>query len=63
MTGVLEATFSEPMPMGNGTTQPPTGSKLKLTMATFARWKGDCIAEEFLFWDNAAYAKQLGLGK
>lgn len=63
VTGVMEATFSEPMAMGNGTTLAPTGNKLKLTMATFARWKGGCIAEEFLFWDNAAYAKQLGLTK
>lgn len=63
VTGVMEATFSEPMPAVNGTPQAPTGKKLKLTMATFARWKGGCIAEEFLFWDNAAYAKQLGIGK
>lgn len=63
VTGVMEATFSEPMALGNGTIQPATGNKLKLTMATFARWKGGCIAEEFLFWDSAAYAKQLGIGK
>lgn len=63
VTGVMEATFSEPMALGGGAVQPPTGKKLKLTMATFARWKDGCIAEEFLFWDNAAYAKQLGIGK
>lgn len=63
VTGVMEATFSEPMALGGGVVQPPTGKKLKLTMATFARWKDGCIAEEFLFWDNAAYAKQLGIGK
>jgi predicted ester cyclase len=63
VTGVMEATFSEPMALGNGTTQPPNGKKLKLTMATFARWKGGCIAEEFLFWDTSAYAAQLGIGR
>ena len=29
-------------------------------MATIARWKNGCIAEEHLFWDNAEYMKQLG---
>lgn len=62
-TGVLEATFSEPKTLADGKSIPPTGKKVKIPMATIARWKNGCIAEERLFWDSAEYMKQLGLGK
>jgi len=62
-TGVLEATFSEPMKLPDGTSIPPTGKTVKMSMATIARWTNGCIAEEHLFWDNAEYMKQLGLAK
>lgn len=58
--GTLEATFSKPWPMGGKVIQ-PTGNKLKLPMVTLARWEKGCIAEELLFWDNAAYMQQLGI--
>lgn len=58
--GTLEATFTKPWPMGGKTIQ-PTGNKLKLPMVTLARWEKGCIAEELLFWDNAAYMQQLGI--
>jgi len=62
-TGVMEATFSEPLKLPNGQTIAPTGKKVKMPMATIAKWKNGCIAEEHLFWDNAEYMKQLGLAK
>ncbi len=62
-TGILEATFSEPIKLPDGTSIPPTGNKVKIPMATIAKWRNGCIAEEHLFWDNAEYMKQLGLGK
>ena len=62
-TGVLEATFSEPMKLPDGKSIPPTGNKVRVSMATIAKWKDGCIAEEHLFWDNAEYMKQLGLAK
>lgn len=62
-TGVLEATFSEPMKVPGGKSIPPTGRKVKMSMVTLAKWKGGCITEEHLFWDNAEYMKQLGLAK
>jgi len=62
-TGVLEATFSEPMKLPDGKSIPPTGKAVKMSMATIARWANGCIAEEHLFWDNAEYMKQLGLAK
>jgi hypothetical protein len=63
VTGVLEATFSEPMKLPDGTAIAPTNKKVKMPMVTVARWDKGCIAEEHLFWDNAEYMKQLGLSK
>lgn len=60
--GIVEATFTKPMPFGDKTL-PPTGKKLKLPMATIAHWKNGCIAEEQIFLDNAAFMQQLGLAK
>jgi len=62
-TGVLEATFSEPMQLPDGNAIPPTGNAVKMSMATIAKWQNGCIAEEHLFWDNAEYMKQLGLSQ
>jgi SnoaL-like polyketide cyclase len=62
--GVMEATFSQPMPLSDGKSMPPTGKKLKLQMVTVGHWNRDCVMdEEYLFWDNEAYAKQLGMGR
>lgn len=62
-TGVMEATFSEPMKLADGKSIPSNGNKVKMPMATIAKWKKGCIAEEHLFFDNAEYMKQMGLGK
>jgi hypothetical protein len=60
-TGVMEAAFSELMKLPDGKTIAPTRRKVKMPMATIAKWRNGCIAEEHLFWDNAEYLKQLGL--
>ena len=59
--GVMEGTFTKPMPIGNGKTIAPTGKKFKISMATVGHWKDGTMDEEYLFWDNATYMKQLGL--
>jgi len=62
--GDYEGTFSEPMPIGNGQTIPPTGKKLKMQMVTIGHWNKDGLMdEEWLFWDNKTYMDQIGLGK
>ena len=61
--GVLEGTFSRPMPVGEGKTLAPTGKAFKLTMATVGHWTGATMDEEYLFWDNATFMKQLGLAQ
>jgi len=60
--GILEATFSKPLSLGADKVMPPTGKKLKMQMATIAHWNKDCLMdEEYLFYDNADFAKQLGM--
>ncbi|OMP29877.1 polyketide cyclase [Mangrovimonas sp. DI 80] len=61
--GELEGTFSEPMPIGDGKTIPPTGKKFKLRMATIGHWKDGKMIEEYLFYDNQDFMKQIGLAQ
>ena len=61
--GELEGTFTEPMPIGDGKTIPPSGKKFKLPMATIGHWKEGKMIEEYLFWDNQSFLKQIGLAQ
>lgn len=62
--GVMEGTFTQPMRLPNGNVMPPTSKPFTITMATFGHWtSAGTMDEEFLFWDNAALNKQIGLGK
>ena len=62
--GEMEGTFSKPMPIGGGKTIPPTGKHFKLSMTTVGHWGADGkMIEEFLFWDNQSFMKQVGLAK
>lgn len=61
--GVMEGTFSKPMPIGNGKTIPATGKKFKLSMTTIGHWKDGKMIEEYLFWDNQSFMKQIGLAQ
>jgi predicted ester cyclase len=63
VTGVFEATFTKPMPVGGGKFIQPTGKPVKIPMATFGIWENGVMVEEHLFWDNQAYMKQIGLAK
>src|SRR5947208_54302 len=59
--GEMEGTFSKPMPTADGKSIAPTGKPFKLAMCTVGHWKGGVMDEEYLFWDNQAYMKQIGL--
>jgi SnoaL-like polyketide cyclase len=59
--GVMEGTFSKPMPLPDGKSIAPTGKPFKLTMSTVGRWKNGVMVEEYLFWDNQTFMKQIGL--
>lgn len=60
--GVMSGTFSQPMPIGDGKFIQPTGKKYSITMCTVGHWKDGVMIEEWLFWDNATFMKQIGLG-
>lgn len=60
VTGVLEGTFTRPMDLGGGKTLAPTNKPFKLDMATIGRWENGVMVEEWLFWDNQAFMKQIG---
>lgn len=62
--GELEGTFSKPMILGPNQVIQPTGKRVKLQMVTVGKWNKNCVMdEEWLFWDNAAYMNQIGLGQ
>ena len=61
--GVMEGTFTKPMPIGHGKALPPTGKPFKLEMCTVGHWKDGVMDEEYLFWDNLTFMKQIGLGQ
>ena len=64
VTGWLEGTFTQPMVVAGGKTIAPTGKSYRIPMATIGHWNKDGIMfEEFLFWDNAAFMQQIGLGQ
>jgi SnoaL-like polyketide cyclase len=62
-TGIIEGTFSQPMPLPDGSFIQPTGKQFKVTMTTIARWNDGQISEEHLFWDNAEIMRQMELYK
>ena len=61
--GVMEGTFTQPMPIGEGKTIAPTGKAYKIKMATIGHWKGSTMDAEYLFWDNQEFMKEIGLGQ
>lgn len=54
-------TFTGEMILPDGNVIAPTGKAFDLDFATTARWDGDLLAEEFVLWDSALQAQQIGL--
>jgi hypothetical protein len=59
--GIMEGTFTNPMVLPDGKSVQPTNKSFKINMCTVGHWKNGVMDEEFLFWDNQAYMKQLGV--
>lgn len=60
--GVIEGTFTKPMPIGGGKFIEPTGKAYKLNMVTIGLWNDEGVMyEEYLFWDNLTFMQQIGL--
>lgn len=63
VAGFIEGTFSKPMVLADGTVIQPTNKKYRLPMVTIGHWNAQGqMTEEFLYWDNAAFMKQIGVG-
>ncbi|WP_316675240.1 ester cyclase [uncultured Tolumonas sp.] len=64
VSGSVDGTFSQPMPIGDGKTIAPTGKSFKLGMVTIGHWnKQGVMDEEWLMWDNQSFMKQIGLAQ
>lgn len=63
MTVVCKATgtFSGEMVTPDGKTIPDTGKSFDLDFSTTAKWEGELLREEHVFWDSALMAQQIGL--
>ncbi|MGI8713169.1 MAG: ester cyclase [Solirubrobacteraceae bacterium] len=63
MTVVTTATgtFSGELALPDGTVIPGTGRSFELNFSTPAKWEGDQLVEEYVFWDSALMAQQIGL--
>jgi hypothetical protein len=61
--GEMEGTFTKPMPTPDGKQIAPTGKAFKITMCTVGHWKNGVMDEEYLFWDNLTYLRQIGIMK
>lgn len=59
--GIMEGTFTQPMPTPDGRAIPPTGKPFKVVFSAVDRWKDGLIDEEFLFWDNLTFMRQVGI--
>ncbi len=62
VTGIMTGTFTKPMPVGDGKFIQPTSKKFSIPMCTIGHWKDGVMIEEWLYWDNATYMKQIGIG-
>ncbi len=58
---ISEGKWVKPLKLPDGTVKQPTGKKVRIKIATIARWENGRIAEEYLFWDNADWNHQIGL--
>ena len=61
--GVMEGTFTKPMPIGDSKVIQPTGKPYRITMCTVGHWRDGVMDEEYLFWDSQTFMKQIGLGQ
>jgi hypothetical protein len=57
----VTGTFTGEMTLPDGSVIAPTGKAFNNDFATTARWDGDLLIEEYVFWDSALQAQQIGL--
>jgi hypothetical protein len=60
---ISKGKWVKPITMPDGKVLQPTGKPVSVKIATIARWENGRIAEEYLFWDNADWNRQIELGQ
>ncbi len=58
---ISKGRWVKPITLPDGKVLQPTGKPVSLKIATIARWENGRIVEEYLFWDNADWNRQIGL--
>ena len=53
-------TFPAPLKMPDGTVIQPIGKPFDVLYSTAARWRDSKIIEEYLFYDNSTFLRQVG---
>ena len=61
--GIMEGTFSQPMRLADGSEIAPSGKAYRISMVTIGRWENGVMVEEWLFWDNQDFMRQIGLAQ
>lgn len=61
IVGVMVGTFTRPMPIPTGKPIVPTGKSFQVAFSAVDHWKDGLIDEEFLFWDNLSFMRQVGI--
>jgi len=59
--GRVTGTFSGELGLPDGTMIPGTGKSFEVDLTTTARWEGELMVEEWVSWDSALMAQQIGL--
>jgi hypothetical protein len=57
----ITGTFTGEMVMPDGKTIPGTGKSFELDFSRTAKWEGELLVEEHVFWDSALIAQQIGI--
>ena len=58
---ISEGKWVKPLTLPDGTVLQPNGNTFRIKIATIAHWEDGRIVEEYLFWDNADWNRQIGL--
>jgi predicted ester cyclase len=59
--GKMTGTFTGKLVGPDGELIPPTGRSFDVSFATIGKWEGDQLVEEWVLWDSALLAQQIGL--
>ncbi len=57
----VTGTFSGQLVLPDGNVIPDTGKSFEVVFSTTTKWEGELLVEEWVFWDSAVMAQQIGI--